>query len=345
MDNLDKMIDGTYVPAPTQNDYGEFNLWGPLKEVVLGTHINLHMPRISPVLEQVYSEVLQPGLLQLIKEAEGRHWTEAHPEYIAGLAEETDLLRQACEDHGVTVHIERPALVEEINAVGRNSHGFTQTYAAEPIWVVGRNVLENAWSSDFQWAHLYPVREIHQPYIDADPNVLHYTAPAPSVLPPRDYVYEGGDVLNLGDGRVLVTTAKSSTNARGAEWVKRMLEHDGYRVQIISLPHTGIHHLFAVMCPAGPRLVIAYRDAFPEGLPAFMDDFDVIWTDRAEALATAPCATMIDPTHILVPAEAPRVSEELAKRGITPVEVPFKYHAPLAGGIRCKISVVRRTIS
>lgn len=339
------MIDGTYVPAGTTNDYGEFNMWGPLKEIILGTHLNLHLPRITPEFEAVYAEVMQPGILKILMEAEGRHWTESHPEYVAGLAEETELLKQACEAHGVAVHIERPALAEEINAVGRGSNGFTQTYAAEPLWVVGRNVLENVWSSDYQWAHLYPVREIHQPFIDADPNILHYTAPQPTVVPPRDYSFEGGDVLNLGDGRVVVSTATSSTNRRGAEWVKRMLEHDGYRVEIIELPDTGIHHLFAVICPAGPNLVIAYEDAFPNGLPEFMSDFDVIWTNREEALATAPCSTMLDSTHILVPAEAPRIAEELDKRGVTPIPVPFKHHAPLNGGIRCKISVVRRAIA
>ena len=75
-----ELIDGTYVPAPTKDSYGEFNLWGPLKEIVLGTHVNLHMPRITPEFEAVYSEVIQSGMLELIVEAEGRHWTEAHPE-------------------------------------------------------------------------------------------------------------------------------------------------------------------------------------------------------------------------------------------------------------------------
>jgi N-dimethylarginine dimethylaminohydrolase len=160
----------------------------------------------------------------------------------------------------------------------------------------------------------------------------------------RDYIYEGGDVLNLGDGRVLVATGPSSTNERGAKWVKKMLEHDGYRVEIIELPEVGIHHLFAVICVAGPKLVIAYEDSFPNGLPEFMGDFDVIWANREEALATGPCASMLDEKHILMPEETPRLNEELIKRGVTPVTVPFKHHALMCGGIRCKTSVIRREI-
>ncbi|UTW61285.1 hypothetical protein KFE98_14855 [bacterium SCSIO 12741] len=332
----------THVPAPTQNGYGEFNLYGTLKEVILGNERNMVLPALTPYIEKVYGGVLQPRLLEIMRKAGGEPVIDHDPEFIESHLGETQALRQALENHGVKVHIAREATTEEITKMSRGAQAFTQTFAAEPIWVVGRNVLENAWASDLAWAHLFPVRELHQPYIDNDQNILHYTPPSPKLE--RDYIYEGGDVLNLGDGRVLVATSRSSTNERGANWVKRMLEHDGYRVEIINLPDVGIHHLFAVICIAGPKLVIAYRDSFPNGLPEFMSDFDVIWVNREEALATATCCTMIDPTTILIPEEAPRVIEELEKRGIKTVPVPFKTHAFGAGGIRCKISVIRREI-
>jgi len=340
---MKNMIDGTYVPQPTQDAYGEFNLYGQLKEVALGNERNMQLPKVTPEFLKVYGGVLHSEIREVIEKCNGRKVVDVMPEYIDAHLEETDKLKKALEAHGVKVHIEREATEEEIAKMGRGSDGFTQVFGAEPIWVVGRNVLENVWSSDLAWAHLFPMRELHQPYIDADPNILHYTAPSANLE--RDYSYEGGDVLNLGDGRVLVATGRSSTNARGAQWVKRMLEHDGYDVHVIDLPDVGVHHLFAVMCVAGPKLVIAYEDSFPDGVPEFMKDFDVIWADRAETLATAPCSTMINPTTILCPAETPRICEELQKRGVEPVPVPFKYHSYGAGGIRCKISVLRREIS
>lgn len=332
----------TYVPASTQNAYGEFNLYGTLKEVILGNERNMALPPLTPYIEKVYGGVLQPRILEIMRKSNGEPVIHHDPEFIESHLSETQALRQALENHGVKVHIEREASEEEITKMSRGAKGFTQVFAAEPLWVVGRNVLENAWASDLAWAHLFPVRELHQPYIDADQNILHYTAPSPK--PERDYIYEGGDVLNLGDGRVLVATSRSSTNTRGANWVKRMLEHDGYQVHIIDLPDVGIHHLFAVMCIAGPKLVIAYTDSFPNGLPEFMSDFEVIWVNREEALATATCCTMINHNTILIPEEVPRVIDELEKRGINTVPVPFKNHAFGAGGIRCKISVIRREI-
>lgn len=334
---------GTYVPKETKDAYGEFNMYGTLREVVLGNERNLTLPEMTPEFLKTYGGVLQPELREVLEKCNGKPVRDVMPEYIEAHLKETEKLKEALEKYNVKVHIERLATNEEINSFNRGKKGFAQVFAAEPIWNVGRNVLENCWAGDFAWAHLFPVRELHQGYIDADENILHYTAPIGALE--RDYSYEGGDVMNFGDGRVMVATSRSSTNDRGAEWVKRMLEHDGYKVHIINLPDTGIHHLFAVMCIAGPKLVIAYEDAFPDGLPEFINDFDVIWINREEALATGSCCTMINETTILCPAETPRVTQELQKKGLTTVEVPMKYHAYGAGGLRCKIGVIRREIN
>ncbi len=295
-------INRVYMPAITKQSYGEFNLYGKLKEVIVGHNQNLRLPRLTEEIRAAYQSVLQPDFYDLCEKAGGQLLSEVAPDFLEGLNREAEALIQVYQDFGVKVHVAREVSESEI-ATCQNSNEFTQVFAAEPIWVVGRNVLENVWASDIAWASIAPVRELHQPFIDNDSNILHYTAPRPTTT--RDYIYEGGDVLNLGDGRVLVSTGTSSTNIRGAEWVKRMLEHDGYQVYVTDIKDTGIHHLFAVMCIAGPKLVIAYKDAFPEGLPEFMSDFDVVWTNREEALATGPCAVMLDSQHIIMPEETP----------------------------------------
>ncbi|NOI25240.1 dimethylarginine dimethylaminohydrolase family protein [Vibrio mediterranei] len=331
-----------YVPAATKHSYGEFNLYGKLQEVVVGYSQNFRLPVLTEEVKATYQSVLQSDLYDLCERAGGQLLSHASPSFSAALERENDALIKAFQGFGVKVHQAREVPEGEIAACQR-TNVFTQIFAAEPIWVVGRNVLENVWASDMSWASIAPVRELHQPFIDGDNHILHYTAPRPTLS--RDYIYEGGDVLNLGDGRVLVATGSSSTNTRGAEWVKRMLEHDGYQVCITEVEDTGIHHLFAVMCVAGPKLVIAYRDAFPNGLPEFMDDFDVVWANREEALATGPCAVMLDENHILMPEETPALNRKLEAKGLTVVTVPFAHHAKLCGGIRCKTSVLRRDIN
>lgn len=339
--SIAKQFNRVFMPAITKESYGEFNLYGKLREVILGSSQNMRLPQLSEDIRATYHSVMQHELFDMCDKAGGQLLSESYPEFLAGLQKETQALAKAYEQFGVKVHFAREMSESEILA-SQPTADFTQVFAAEPLWVVGRNVLENVWASDVAWASIEPVRERHQPFIDDDHNILHYTAPRPTTQ--RDYIYEGGDVLNLGDGRVLVATGPSSTNQRGAQWVKRMLEHDGYQVTILELPEVGIHHLFAVMCVAGPKLVIAYEDAFPAGLPECMSDFDVIWANRAETLATGPCAVMLDHQHILMPESTPRLNQLLAEKGVTPVTVPFEYHAKLSGGIRCKTSVIRREI-
>lgn len=353
---------GTYVPAETQNHYGEFNLYGPLLEVVLGNSENLHMPKFEE-LPPEYVDVIQPELKAKLIEWDGRPVKDCDPKFIAELKKETEALikvldKPDSDDTYQKVQFRIADIVENDirEKVSRGTKEFSQVFAAEPIWIVGRNVLENTWASDMSWGHLFPVRKIHQKFIDEDKNVLHYSAPVPH--PVRDYICEGGDILNLGNGKVLIATGKSSTNKKGAEWAKRMLEADGYEVQVIDLPNTGIHHLFAVMCIAGPNLAIAYEDAFlpdetdngaelkPE-LPEIMKNFKVVWVNRKDALATVTCATMLNEKTIMIPAETsdPVVKKLTNDHGLTVKKVPFKHHAILCGGIRCKISVVRRAIS
>ena len=323
-------------------------MYGTLREVILGYADNIYMPGLTPELLETYGSVLQPEMRQILKQSDGRPFIEVTP-MIRRLKQETEILKSVLESYNVTVHMAGPATPAEIERVGRNSGGFTQLFAAEPIWVVGRNVLENVWVSDFSWASLFPVRDLHMKYIDNDPNILHYTAPQPGI--DRDYVYEGGDVLNLGDGRVLVGVMKSSTNKRGAEWVKRMLEHDGYKVEIIELPSDcPVHHLTAVMGIAGPKLLIAFDKPFIKDgetkpkLPKFIEDFDVIWVNEEEAKTSVATTVMLNRDTVMVPEEAQSVIKRIEEKGIKTVAVPWKYHAWNMGGLRCKVSVLRRDI-
>lgn len=338
------VVENTYVPARTRTGYGEFNLWGTLREVVVGTNISAMAPdNIKSVIDRVGS-VMDPQVLEALKNAGSKRLLkDLLPAVYDSLEEENNELIALYKRYNVHVHLLRPATDRE-RLLNWGAGGCMQMFAAEPLWVVGRLVFENQWGADVSRAQVMAVRDHHQPYIDADSEVIYVNAPttSPENL---DYIYEGGDVLNLGDGNVIVATSHSSTNRRGAEWVARILRLDGYKPHLIDLPNIGIHHLFAVMCVAGPGIAIACRDSFPNGVPEPMKDWDIIWATREEARLTGPCGTMINPKTIIMPAETPRLNEEVAKRGITPETVPLRAHAMFAGGNRCMTSVIRRDLA
>ncbi len=341
---MEKFAEGTYVPLRAKGGYGEYNLWGTLREVAVGTPEGAMMPDNTELLIAKLRHVLHPTVLEMLeKRGDKRFLKDLLPKIYDDLFEETEELIKAYENHGVEVRRLRLATEGE-ELLNWGTGGRFQAFAAEPLWVVGRMVFENQWPHGLSRSQVMAVRDHHQPYIDADPNILYFNAPTtnPDTL---DYDYEGGDVLNLGDGNVIVATGHSSTNRRGADWIARILRLDGYTPHIVDLPDVGIHHLFAVMCLAGPRTAIAYPESFPNGVPAPMKDWEIIWTTREEALATGPCGTMINPKTIVMPRETPRLNDELSRRGITPVPVPMKAHSMFAGGNRCMTSVIRRDLS
>jgi glycine amidinotransferase len=78
------------------------------------------------------------------------------------------------------------------------------------------------------------------------------------------------------------------------------------------------------------------------GIPTPIKKWDLIDVTLEEAHATGPCLVMIDPRTILVPAETPRIAEELSKRGLEVVSVDFNAVSRFNGGIRCATFVMRR---
>jgi N-dimethylarginine dimethylaminohydrolase len=162
-----------------------------------------------------------------------------------------------------------------------------------------------------------------------------------------DYHFECSDILIVGDGNVILAydSHNKSSNPRGCEWARRILEDDGFKVTVIELADTGIIHLYAVICIIGPGVAIACEDAFPgRVLPDPIRDWDVIWCSLEEAKATAPCAVNIDRNTVILPRGAPRVCRAVSDLGFDVIDLEFSAHAMAGGGIRCTTGVIHREI-
>ena len=326
----------------TQSGIGEWNLWGRLREVVVGTAKGL----VIPNYETCYENYVEPEVIQLIKEYGGKQLEEAAPELFSAYERETDELVRIYEAHSVKVHRPRAIRPEEI--AYSFGHGANILTPCDPFWCVGRNVLETSWRKLAGWPQKWAVRETYQSKVDADPSVLLHSCPLPSPgAEGGDYFFEVGDLLIVGDGNVIVAYGEdeTSSNLRGCEWAKRVLEADGFTVTILELPQTKILHLFAVICIIGPKTAIAYEGAFPgKVLPEPLKDWNIIWCDYEEAIQTAPCAANIDRKTVLMPTKAPKTRKALTDLGFDVVHLDVATHALFSGGIRCATGVIHREI-
>ena len=335
---------GGYRHKLTSAPIGEWNLWGHLQEVVVGTAKGTVLPHF----EAVNAKVAAPEIVEMTRKHGGELLEKVMPEHYANFERESAELAKIYESHGVKVHRPRPIKPDE--AAYSFGFGSANTFPCDAFWCVGRNIIESSWRKMFMRPIKWPVRELYLPYVDEDPSVLLHACPMPSPGEgpgTGDFYFEVGDLLIVGNGNVILAydAAGTSSNPRGCEWVKRMLEIDGFKVTIIALPDTGILHLYAVLCIIAPGVAIAYEGAFPgRKLPKPLEGWDVVWCDHKEAKATAPCAVNIDRKTVILPREAVKTCEAVAKLGFNLVDIEFSAHAMAAGGIRCATGVIYREI-
>lgn len=321
---------------------GEWNLWGRLREVVVGTAKGFVIPEYEPV----YEGNADPAVIAITKQHGGKLLAEVAPKLYADLERESEELVKIYESYGVKVHRPRAIWPEEM--AYSFGHGANSLMPCDPFWCVGRNVIETSWRKKAGWPQKWAIRDLYQAKVDSDPSVLLHSCPLPSPGPQGgDYFFEVGDLLNVGDGNVIVAYGDDATssNRRGCEWAKRVLEADGFNVTILKLPKTEILHLFAVICIIGPKTAIAYEGAFPgRVLPEPLRGWDIVWCDFAEAKHAAPCAVNIDRKTVVLPTGAPKTRKAVAERGFDVVHLDFSKHAMCAGGIRCATGVIHREI-
>ena len=308
--------------------------------MVVGTPEGTMIPRYEPIFENA----TDPQLRKIMKEHGGELLKDVMPDFYAALGEESEALADAYRSHGVKVHIPRPVAPDEL-AYSFGS-GSSNLFPCDVFWCVGRNVMESSWRKMYVRPTRWSVRDLYRHYVDSDPSVRLHACPMPA---PGlgDYHFECSDILLVGDGNVILAydSHNKSSNPRGCEWARRILEADGFKVTVIELADTGIIHLYAVICIIGPGVAIACEDAFPgRVLPDPIRDWDVIWCSLEEAKATAPCAVNIDRNTVILPRGAPRVCRAVSDLGFDVIDLEFSAHAMAGGGIRCTTGVIHREI-
>lgn len=327
------------------SDFGVWNDFGTLREVAVGDFSSAVVPSWDDSFQ-----FLLPDTQALIKAFGGRPVADVPEaaELAALVQANLDGLAATYEKFGVTVHRPRPFTADEQRWLGEYQSGGHQSFAADPIWVIGRNVIECQFFTPMRSKEVFPLRELIAPLIEADPDARHYAVPASGPTGGVGPRLEGGDILICGDvdRTVLVgLDPRRSTNQAGIDWLQRCLVDDGWRVIAVPITQSAPIHLLGSVGVVGPETLLVCREGLADGLPAPVSGWDLIDVTLDEAKKTGPCVVMIDQSTVLVPADTPRIADELVKRDIEPVLVPTTGIAQLDGGIRCATFVMRREVS
>jgi len=149
-----ELISG-YKHKLTQAPIGEWNLWGRLREVVVGTPEGF----IIPNYESVYQKVADPELVELTKTHGGKLLEDVLPEYYAALDKESNDLVEIYESYGVKVH--RPRLIKPEETAYSFGFGSNNICPCDPFWCVGRNIIESSWRKMSGRPQKWAVRELY----------------------------------------------------------------------------------------------------------------------------------------------------------------------------------------
>jgi N-dimethylarginine dimethylaminohydrolase len=321
------------------------NEWDPLEEVILGSAHGLEIPDLDLSLRAFFDppdgaseEVVSRDILERVIE-------ESEEDFAA--------LEVTLNASGVTVRRpETDTPTGPISVPGWESSTMHRLMPRDCLLVAGDTVIEAPMSVRARYFETFPFRDIVEDYFESGANWI--AAPKPRLLPDT-YVVEPGasDISNteplfdganvLRCGRDLFYNVSNSGNARGAEWLQRVLGED-FKVHAISIC---ADHVGTTLHILRPGLLLANSARLsPEMIPAQLRNWDVLWADEPndDGYAFAwPRASVwvgmnilaLNEESVLVPEGQPGLCALLEGAGVTPVPVRFRHGRTFGGGMHC----------
>ena len=308
--------------------------WGELKECVYGSSNDFLFPKWN-----VDSDLRPVGEFREMWQANsGRSLNDVNPEYFKIWKQQIENVVQFLEKSGIKVH--RGADISEANLKfpDGDNWGLPTGWHRDGFVTIGNNVIELAARTMFHRRQKFATRHIlvetmergaryfAQPDCGADQSV---DAPGWGYL-------EGGDVFVLGKN-ILVGHSGHCSNPEGASWLQHVLGSE-YSVEVVDVDPSCFQHLDCVLCTPREGVAIACLDAFPKGLPDYMQEWDIIDVNKEycnDALGTNHL--VINDRTIIVPSEEEHdfITDELKKRNFEVIRLPYGYVYRCGGSFRC----------
>ncbi|NCC51668.1 MAG: hypothetical protein EOM20_10675 [Spartobacteria bacterium] len=329
--------------------------YGALQEVIVGLPYGRSPDADAPWLQETL-KILPPDEAEYTMATAGMSWeTMIHP---VKKKSETELLEaenmaliRVLEKLGVKVY--RPErLTEEfiVRNYGREvlANGYSQDFPRDNMIVIGNQAIEFNLRTMLRRADISGFREILSAKFK-EGNMRWFAMPhaAPLAVPtPDEPALEGGDLVIIGKTLLIGNTLNQAvgSNQAGCEWIRRMLGGE-YTVVRVPLAEQ-ILHLDCVLSVPRHGLAIVCEEAFVEGIPACIRDWDLIKVPMADASRLAVNGLPVDEKNYIMSyndhVKNDYIRDELEKRGINVHPVYFGTHNGQGGSIRCATQPLKR---
>lgn len=154
---------------------------------------------------------------------------------------------------------------------------------------------------------------------------------------------EGGDVMLVEPGRMLIGNGEERTQIEAARQLAGWLESDGWEVRIEPIPSQFVH-IDVLVAIIAPKLAAVCVEAASGGLVRWLEglDFEIIEVPLADALGLGVNAVSLGADRVISSAESRTLNAAIAARGIEVTELDLSMFTRGGGGPHCLSQALRR---
>jgi glycine amidinotransferase len=305
--------------------FGAHHEWGKLREVVIG---------ISPAADfVVFHEDSQRWLLpdgeKFSRAHKGKQLIDVDPEWARRIERQVDALAELVAREGVTVHRPQRLEGEERTFLAPNGEG-AQLFPRDGMIVIGDHVIDASLRLKCRQRERYGLREIV--HLAQQRGARWSSVPLGSPGCVDGPFLEGGDTL-LNGREIYVGISGCASDLAGVDWLQALLG-DKYRVLAVAMK-SNVLHLDCAMALIKPGLLVYCPEKLIDGLPMSLRGWDKVTVSVDEANRLATNGLVLEEGRVIIDADNARVIEELRRRGIDVIPLPFDGPIGTGGGLRC----------
>jgi len=211
-------------------------------------------------------------------------------------------------------------------------------FPRDPAFVAGDHLIEGALRLAARQGERFGLRPVLRRL--AEQRGARWLAVPPGDPNEVDGPYlEGGDVL-LNGREVYVGMSGRASDLAGADWLQALL---GERTRVIAVAmRSNTRHLEDCLALLAEGLLVHCPDRLIDGLPMALRGWDSIAVSSEEATALATQVLVLEPGRLVVAEDNIRVIEELRRRKLDVIALPFDQAVRRGGGLRAAHLALRR---
>ena len=305
---------------------GVHHEWGRLREVVVGLG-----PRDDFVI--FYEDSMRwvtPPFDEVYRRHAGKRLIEVDAALAERIERQVDALADLLSREGIVVHRPQRLHGRSRTFLAPNGEG-AQIFPRDGMIVIGSHLIEASLKIQCRQRERFGLRPIIETAVRTG-GARWSSVPFGSPDTTEGPFLEGGDVL-LNGREIYVGISGCASDQKGADWLQALLGPD-YRVIPIEL-QPNVLHLDCALALVRPGLAICCPEKLPKGLPPTLREWEVIAVTPEEASRLATNVLVLDEGRIVVDADNVRITDELRKRRLEVLTIPFDGPITTGGGLRC----------